>query len=84
MNKVEIHGDIKVHYPSKDDSGYCISYIHGGWMPGVYDSVESAIKGGECCFIDEHRFVIDIQQPINHFDKENREITLKDMEGFDD
>ena len=82
MNKIEDHGDIKVHYPLKGESGYCISYIGGGWMPGKYDSVKSAVKGGECCFIDEARFVRDIQKPINHVDKGAREITIKDMEGF--
>lgn len=88
MRRTETHGDIVVHHPSKKpqdylDEGYSISFVDGGWMPGVYDSIESAIRGGECCFIDVSRFVVDIQQPVNWIDKGARLITLSDMEGFE-
>lgn len=51
----------------------------GGWLPGVYDSEESAELGAKACFEDEHKFVTEIQQPINHCDKENRLITVNDF-----
>ena len=84
MTRTDTYGEIVVHHPNvkKGDSGFSISYIYGGWMPGVFDSVESAIIGGQCCFIDESRFVNKVQQPINHVDRGNREITIDDMKDF--
>ena len=82
FHKTEKHGEVIVHFPSKNSEGFSISYIHGGWMPGIYDSVESAIRGAECCFKDESLFVKTIKDPINHYDKGNRLITLSDMFEF--
>lgn len=84
ISKTTVHGDCVIHHPTKKSPGYSISYVHGGWMPGIYDSIESAIKGFECCIIDECRFVEEIQKPINHFDKGNIFISVADMESFID
>jgi hypothetical protein len=80
ITEVTIQDDVvNVWHPSKGDEGFCIAMKSGGWLPGVYDSVESATKGAERCFDDESKFVAEIQKPINHFDKENRMITLSDF-----
>ena len=76
------YGDVVIHLPEEDSPGYAISFISGGWMPGIYDSVESALKGAHCCFHDEGKFVKEIQQPINFFNRGNRLITIGDMDGF--
>ena len=52
-------------------------------MPGSFDSVESALLGAAACFEDEKSFVLEVQQPINHFDKQNRLITINDLQVKD-
>ena len=52
-----------------------------GWMPGVYDSVASALLGVKACFEDEERFVNEVQRPINHMDMGDRLITESDIEA---
>lgn len=73
--------EITVHYPSKNSPGYSISYTDGGWMPGIFDSVESAFLGGYICLDDEDAFVSGLSH-IYHSDKENREITVNDLIDF--
>lgn len=80
--KITEHGDCLVWHPKNGEEGYSISFVGGGWMPGSYDSIESALKGFDCCIIDESRFVTEIQQPINHFNKGDRLITVSDMKEF--
>lgn len=77
--KIEKYGEIQIWSPQEGESGFCISMVGGGWLPGVFDSVESALKGSELIMIDEFRFVKEIQEPTNHFDKGNREITIEDL-----
>lgn len=80
LSKTEQHGECIVHHYRDGDFG--ISYDGGGWMPGSYDSVESALAGFQCCMIDEARFVAEIQEPVNHFDKQDRAITMDDINRF--
>lgn len=70
---------VNVWHPDQESVGFCISCADGGWLPGTFDSVEAALRGAELCFEDEYKFVTEIQQPINHFDKQNRQITIEDM-----
>ena len=83
MNKItefEHEGDkYNIWHPAKNDHGFCISFFAGGWMPGTYDSMDSAKLGIKACNINEHKFVTEIQQPINHFDKGNRGISIDDI-----
>jgi len=71
-----------VWHPPKDCASYSLSYDGGGWMPGSYDSVASALRGAECCMINESKFVSDIQSNVNHFEKGNRDLSLSDMAEF--
>ena len=70
---------INVWHPEKDSPGYSISSCSGGWMPGAYDCIESAELGAKACFFNEEKFVLELQQPINHFDKQNRLLTIEDI-----
>lgn len=70
---------VVVWYPDNECEGYQVSYIGGGWLPGIYDSVETAVKASEMIFVDESRFIEEIQKPINHFDKGNRLITVDNL-----
>ena len=74
--------DYVVWPPAKDCSSYGLSFASGGWMPGSYDSEESALRGAECCEVDEGRFVEEIQNPINSVKLLNRDLTMADMEVF--
>lgn len=79
----EVSGEtIKVWHPGRQP-GFCISHGDGGWMPGVFDSVEAALLGAAACFEDESRFVLEIQYPINSFDKQYRLININDLNGKD-
>ena len=71
-----------VWHPTKQCSSFSLSFGGGGWMPGNYDSVSSALRGAECCQLDESRFIREIQQRVNHFKIGDRDITIDDMKGF--
>ncbi len=73
---------VNIWHPKKGDTGYSIAFGGGGWMPGTYDSIESAKLGAKACFIDESKFVTELQQRVNHFDKENRELTCDDVNNW--
>jgi len=73
---------VNVWYPEQDNQGFNISYGPGGWMPGIYDSLEAALLGANACLIDEARFVKEVQQPINHVDKGDRLITEEDIKKW--
>jgi hypothetical protein len=77
---------VNIWHPEKNSDlpydGYSISYGHGGWMTGTYDSIESAKEGARLCFIDESK-VANLSDEINHFDRGNRAITLEDLKGVD-
>ena len=70
---------ISIWHPEKDSPGYSISFGSGGWMPGTYDCIESAKLGVKACFVDEGKFVLELQQKVNHFDKQNRLLTVNDI-----
>lgn len=83
MTKITNHTvdgeEVNIWHPEKDSSGYSISSDSGSWMPGTYDCIESAELGAKACFINESKFVTELQQPINHFDKQNRLLTIEDV-----
>lgn len=68
---------IKV-WKSKDEEGYSISHGGGGWMIGVYDSIESALMGAELDLLNSVDFY-DLQREVNHFDKGDRLLTVNDL-----
>ena len=77
----KIDGEIiVVWHPTPESAGYSMSYGGGGWMPGIYDSVEATILGAKACFEDEYEFVESIQKPVNHVLKGNRMITVEDFD----
>ena len=57
---------------------FCVSMTSGGWLTGVYDSVESALMGAELD-INAHPDFYKMQKEINHFDKGNRTLTVNDL-----
>lgn len=68
---------IKV-WRSEDEDGYSISYGLGGWMTGIYDSIESALMGAELDLLGDVDFY-KLQKEVNHIDKQNRLLTVKDL-----
>jgi hypothetical protein len=75
-----VDGDmINVWHPKGDETSYSISFGGGGWMVGSYDSIESALMGAELDLLGDVDFY-DLQQRVNHFDKEDRLITVKDLQ----
>jgi len=74
-----------VWHPTKDDVDFSISLKSGGWLVGLYDSVESALVGAECDLRSIPEFY-EMQKRVNYFYNENRLISLEDLNlvsGFD-
>lgn len=84
MTEVIVEGEsINICHPeeSSDQSydGFSISYGPGGWMPGTYNSVESAIEGAKWCFTGRECELVKIIDQVNNYKLGNRSITLEDL-----
>lgn len=83
MNKATIHNvdgeDVRVYHPKKSEKGYQIAIASGGWLKGLYDSIESSLLGAKCDLMLNEDFY-EMQKRVNHFDREDRLITVKDFE----
>ena len=71
--------DVLMWHPDCDSEGYSISLKDGGWLKGIYDSIDSAILGAERDLNFDNEFYI-MQERVNNFKKENRLITVKDFD----
>lgn len=65
-------------WKGENDENYSIHYGGGGWMTGIYDSIESALMGAELDLSCNEDFY-DLQKEVNHFDKGNRSLTVNDL-----
>lgn len=83
MIKTTVHdvcGDsVRVYHPKKSEKGYQIAVASGGWLKGLYDSIESALLGAKYDLMLNEDFY-EMQKRVNHFDREDRLITVKDFE----
>ena len=85
MNKLTEHivsgTCVLVWHPKPPETSFSISLKSGGWLVGRYDSIESALAGA---FLDLYLIeeFYNLQKEINHFDKQNRLITLSDLEDL--
>lgn len=83
ITEVEVSKEkISIWHPKKGESGFVISLSSGGWLSGIYDSVESAILGAKYDLLMKHEFY-EMQKRVNHYDKENRLITVDDFKGLE-
>jgi hypothetical protein len=82
MIKQSIHtvkgSEIRVWHPNKDAEGYSISSASGGWMCGLYETLESALLGASYDMECNEDFY-EMQERVNSVYKENRLITIKDI-----
>lgn len=78
--KHDVDGEkVCVWHPTPDSKGFSVSLETGGWISGSYNSVESALIGAKCdidCISDFY----EMQKRVNHFDRENRLITVNDFD----
>ena len=72
-------GRIRVYRPKKQDKGYQIAIASGGWLKGLYDSIESALLGAKYDLMLNEDFY-EMQKRVNHFDREDRLITVNDFD----
>lgn len=85
MNKLTEHivngTRVMVWHPKPTETSFSISLKSGGWLVGSYDSVESALAGA---FLDLYLVeeFYTLQKEINRFDKQNRLISLSDLEDL--
>lgn len=83
MNKItehDVEGEkVLVWHPTPESIGFSISLEAGGWLTGVYDSIESALIGAKCD-IDCIAEFYEMQKRVNHFDREDRLITVNDFD----
>lgn len=70
---------VLVWHPRPDSKGFAISLEAGGWLTGVYDSIESALIGAKCD-IDCIAEFYEMQKRVNHFDRGNRFIAVSDFD----
>ena len=77
-----INGEpVNVWHPEEKKSGFdgfSISMASGGWLTGVYDSIESALMGAELD-INLNPDFYKLQKEVNHFDNGNRTLTVNDL-----
>ncbi len=82
MDKLTTHSildtDINVWHPKEGESGFAISMSEGGWLTGVFDSVESALMGAKLDLELVSEFY-ELQKKVNHVNMENRLITVNDL-----
>lgn len=82
MRKQTIHtvngSKIKLWHPNKDSEGYSISFASGGWMCGLYATVEAALLGASYDLECSEEFY-KMQERVNSVYKENRLITIEDV-----
>lgn len=71
--------NVTVWHPTKESNAYQISMKEGGWLCGAYETIEAALIGAEFDLKLNPKFY-ELQKSINHFDKGNRNITVKDLE----
>lgn len=87
MHKITTHDVdgvlVKVWHPNKkyDDPCYQISLDSGGWLCGSYETIDAALLGAKHDLMLNEDFY-NLQKKINHFDKENRLITVNDFKGI--
>lgn len=72
-------GRIRVYHPKKQGKGYQIAIASGGWLKGLYDSIESALLGAKYDLMLNDDFY-EMQKQVNHFDREDRLITVNDFD----
>jgi len=83
ITEVEVSGNmVNIWHPKKGESGFVISLSSGGWLSGIYDSVESAMLGAEYDLLMKPEFY-EMQKRVNHFDKENRLISVDDFKDLE-
>jgi hypothetical protein len=79
MRKQTIHtvngSNIKLWHPNKDSEGYSISLASGGWMCGLYATLEAALLGASYDLECSEEFY-NMQDKVNSVYKENRLITI--------
>lgn len=82
MNKITEHKvlneKVSVWHPKDDEKGFVISLTSGGWLSGIYDSVESALKGAEMDLNSNQSFH-KMRKEVNYYDKGNRLISIDDL-----
>lgn len=84
ITEVTVEGEpVNIWHPDYKDSlpydGFSISYSRGGWMPGIYDSIESAKEGARMCFTGRETELVEIKDRVNNYKLGNRAITLEDL-----
>lgn len=84
ITEVIVEGEpLNIWHPEKhidmDYNGFSISYGPGGWIPGTYDSIESAIEGARWCFTGREGEIYKIRDQVNNIKIGNRSITLEDL-----
>jgi len=78
IREVSVDGNIvKIWGPSSEGEGYQIS-DKGGWLGGLFDSEESAIKGYKLAGADAKTFY-EITDRVCRYDREDRLVTLEDL-----
>lgn len=69
---------IAVWHPENPTDGYSISYDSGGWMNGLYDSVQSALIGAALDIVNPC-LMSEIVNKINNVNGQNRLISAEDL-----
>ena len=78
--EIEVDGKKLTLWLSEKQVGVTIS-DEGGWICGVFDGRESAIKGFELTFKPNgYELLAEINKRVNHNNNENRLITLNDLD----
>jgi len=67
-------GNVRV-YPV--DDGFVVSH-HGTWLPGYYDTAETATKAASL----PDRVLTELNDRICHFQREDRALTMSDLAPF--
>ncbi len=82
MRKQSIHivngSKIKLWHPNKNSGGYSISFESGGWMCGLYATLEAALLGAIYDLECSEEFY-KMQERVNSVYKENRLINIEDI-----
>jgi hypothetical protein len=61
----------------EEEKGYTISDM-GGWIPGIYESKEAAIKGFKLS-LEDFGAITELNDKVCNINKENRKITIWDI-----